>query len=364
MPTNDGLYIGIMSGTSLDGVDVALVEAGHSGIRLVATHSHPLPATLRDSVLALCQSGNNELERAGILHLELGKLFAAGVQSLLDKTGTDAGRILAVGSHGQTIRHLPALGFTVQLGSADVIATTTGIPVVADFRNHDMVLGGQGAPLVPEFHRRLFAKAGERRVVVNIGGMANVSLLDGDTLEGGFDTGPGNVLMNHWAHVRFGQEFDIDGKIAASGKIIPRLLDRWLADGFFQTTGPKSTGREKFNATWLEQHLTGAEAATDVMATLAELTALSIATAIKNFSPRSAFCCGGGAHNTTLLKRLGELLPDARVSSTATLGWDPDWIEAACFAWLAWARLNKLPSTSPVVTGAIRAAVTGAIYHP
>lgn len=364
MPNNDGLYIGIMSGTSLDGIDVALVDIVQQKIRLVSTHAHPLASNLREQILELCRTGNNEIERMGALHLQLGSTFAKAVNALLQKNNLKPENIVAIGSHGQTIRHLPQLGFTLQIGSADVITAHTGIPVVTDFRNHDMVLGGQGAPLVPTFHQHIFAKEEERRAIVNIGGMANISLLNGTSLLGGFDTGPGNVLMNYWAHAKYDMDFDIDGRLAASGRLSSNLLERMLADEFFHLSGPKSTGREKFNPTWLTHHLNGDEPPADVMATLLELTALSIASACSSFNPTTVLLCGGGAHNKTLLKRLRFHLPLVQVDTTATMGWHPDWIEAACFGWMAWARMSQVPITAPCVTGASRAAISGAIYLP
>lgn len=360
----DGLFIGLMSGTSLDAVDVALLNISAQQTQLVATYTHTLPDTLRNDILTLCQAGDDEINRAGQLHLALGQLFADAVLALLQQEHLDPNDIVAIGSHGQTIRHRPDLGFSVQLGSGDMIATQTGIATVCDFRNHDMVLGGQGAPLVPVFHRAIFAQDTQRRAIVNIGGMANASLLDDVTLVAGFDTGPGNVLLNHWAQQHLNTPFDQDGAFAASGTVIDSLLKRFFKDSFFAKKGPKSTGRELFNAEWLKAQLSGNEKPEDVQATLSELTAVSIASGVKDFAPTEVFVCGGGAHNHFLLKRLAHHLPNSGVDTTAALGWHPDWIEAACFAWLAWARLNGLPSTSPQVTGAKREAVSGAVYLP
>lgn len=364
MAQRDGLYIGLMSGTSLDAIDAALVDISADDMRLIASHEQPLDDATRDDILALCQPGNDEINRAGQLHIRLGKLFAAAVNTLLQQKGISPDKVQAIGSHGQTVRHHPDLGFSLQLGSADIIATGTGITTVADFRNHDMALGGQGAPLVPTFHQALFAKADEKRAIVNIGGMANVSLLDGETLIGGFDTGPGNVLLNLWAQRHINAPYDKKGSFARSGRLLDKLLDQLLADGFFQQTGPKSTGREHFNAAWLDSYLQGNERPEDVQTTLAELTARSIAAPLADFAADKVYACGGGSKNDFLLERLAAKLPQASIDTTDSLGWPADWIEAACFAWLAWSRLNRLPVTAPCVTGASRAAISGAVYLP
>lgn len=364
MSTQDGLYIGIMSGTSLDAIDVALIAMQGEQPSLVASHEHPLTDTLRQDILALCQPGEEEIRRAGLLHLALGHVFAEAVLRLMTQQRLAAEQIVAIGSHGQTVRHHPELGFSLQLGSADVIATRTGITTVTDFRNHDMVLGGQGAPLVPTFHQTLFGKTGEKCALVNIGGMANVSLLDGQQLIAGFDTGPGNVLLNLWAERHTGKPYDESGRFAASGKLAPELLTRLLEDDFFQVQGPKSTGRERFNADWLSDRLSGSEIPADVQATLTELTAVSIARSLIGFAPAAVYLCGGGSKNDFLRERLARHLPNARIDTTDALGWPADWIEAACFAWLAWARCNRVAATSPCVTGASRAAISGAVYLP
>lgn len=364
MPTIDGLYVGIMSGTSLDAIDVALLAINEGKPRLEATLEYPLAQALREQILSLCQPGDDEIRRAGELHLALGHVFAEATQALLDQQQLDPASIRAIGCHGQTVRHRPDLGFSLQLGSADVIASRTGITTVTDFRNHDMVLGGQGAPLVSVFHQAIFGRKNECRAIVNIGGMANVSMLDGGQLIAGFDTGPGNVLLNYWIQQQTGRLFDDKGSYAASGKLLPDLLERCLKDTFFTQQGPKSTGRERFNAAWLHARLDGKEKPEDVQATLTELTALSIAHSLASFVPDSVHVCGGGSKNAFLLERLAIHLPGVHVGATDDLGWPADWIEAACFAWLAWARLNQVPATSPCVTGASRASISGAVYLP
>lgn len=362
-PDSD-LYVGLMSGTSMDAVDAVLVRIANDHTRLLETHSHELPASLRQRCLALCHSGADEIDRAGPLHRELGQLFARATLSLLEKTGHAAGDIAAIGSHGQTIRHRPAPpGFSVQLGCPDTLATLTGIPVVCDFRNRDMVLGGQGAPLVPRFHQQLFARSGERVALVNIGGMANVTLLDGERITAGFDTGPGNALLNHWSERHTGEPLDRDGRWAREGEVDTALLEWMLEDPYFQAAPPKSTGREHFHPDWLERGLRHREPSPGhVQTTLTELTARTIADALSEFAPARVLVCGGGAHNGFLMQRLTALMAPVPVADTGSAGMHPDWIEAAAFAWLAHARLHGITGNAPAVTGATREAVLGALY--
>ena len=352
-----------MSGTSLDGIDAVLMEFGQQ-ILLHTCHSHPLPAALRQTLLALCQPGDNEIDRAGSAHMALGAEFAEATLALLDKAGVTAQQVVAIGCHGQTIRHRPGHGgFSLQIGSADVLATRTGITVVSDFRNRDMALGGQGAPLVPAFHRALWGHL-EDTAVVNIGGMANLTLLRQGDVVAGFDTGPGNVLMDGWAKRHLHCPFDESGRWAASGRVDERLLARLRADRYFSLPPPKSTGREHFNDDWLLDHLDGNESAVNVQATLLELTAGTLADALQPLQPQQVLVCGGGAHNRALIARLQALLSPAPVSITDHAGMPADWVEAAAFAWLAWARLNRVPGNAVAVTGASRAAVLGACYLP
>lgn len=364
LPTTaaDGLYVGLMSGTSLDAVDAVLLQCGKE-IRLQASHSQPIPSTLRTEILALCQSGENEIDRAGAAHIALGHLFADTTLTLLESAGVAASEIRAIGSHGQTIRHRPGgEGFTVQIGSADVLAVRTGIAVVSDFRNRDMVLGGQGAPLVPTFHQAMWGHQ-PRCAIVNIGGMANITWLDNGEIISGFDTGPGNVLMDHWAQQHRGTPFDRNGAWAASGQVDQKLLDALLDEPYFSLPAPKSTGRELFNAAWLERHR-GEQRAEDIQATLLELTAVTIANALSLFKPSTVLVCGGGAHNQALLGRLQALMNNARVRPTGDAGMPADWVEAAAFAWLAWARLSGITGNAVRVTGASRPAILGALYLP
>lgn len=358
-----------MSGTSVDGIDAALISLPDSGmLTLKATHQHALSPVVRDAIQALMAPGNNEIERAGELDMQLGKLFAEAVQMLLRKSGVLAKDIRAIGSHGQTIRHRPRAThpFTQQLGNPSVIAEQTGITTVADFRARDMAAGGEGAPLVPAFHRWFFHKPGVNRVILNIGGIANITWLPADAQESvlGFDTGPGNTLLDQWIMQNRGERYDSDGKWAASGQVNEPLLARLLADAYFTKTPPKSTGREYFHQAWLEQYLTGKLAAQHLQATLAELTSRSIVRAL-DFLPAKAdeiYICGGGSHNRHLLARLQVQAPNIPIATSAALGLDPDWVEAVAFAWLAQRTLSGQPGNLPSVTGANRAVILGGIY--
>lgn len=364
MTSRKDLYIGLMSGTSLDGVDAVLVRV-EPALDIIATHFAPLPPALREQLLQLCTPGENEIERMGSADRALGECYAHACETLLNQAGIQPHDIAAIGCHGQTIRHCPGNeGFSIQIGSADVLAARTGIAVVNNFRNRDMVLGGQGAPLVPMFHSRAFGHDGQRRAVINIGGMANVTLLHGQMVESGFDTGPGNVLMDSWHNKHHAGNLDRNGDWAASGKVIGSLLATWLEDPYFHQPAPKSTGREHFNLRWLTQALAGDESAEDIQATLAELTAETIAREVNAFGAQAAYVCGGGAHNSHLMTRLRALLSPIPCDSTDALGVSPDWVEACAFAWLAHARLHGIPGNATRVTGASKPAVLGALYLP
>ena len=358
------LYIGLMTGTSVDGIDAVLVRIDDDSVTLLGSHSEPIPDPVRADILALCQPGNGEIDLCGSVSQTLGCLYANACHALLLTCGIAASAIRAIGCHGQTVRHRPGTqGFSLQLVCADTLAVKTGIPVVHNFRNKDMVLGGQGAPLVPPFHRQQFGRSGERLAVINIGGMANASLLEGRTLLGGFDTGPGNVLMDDWIARQGLGPFDRNGDWAASGRVDPGLLSTLLSDPYFSLPPPKSTGREHFNAQWLTSRLPAQTRPADIQATLAELTARSIADALAAFRPDALLICGGGAHNDYLLQRL-HALTDVAVNTTEKAGLHPDWVEAAAFAWLAWARWNEKPGNAPVVTGASREAILGQVTLP
>jgi anhydro-N-acetylmuramic acid kinase len=359
------LYIGVMSGTSLDGFDIVLL-AQDERPRLLATHYIPMPDDLRAELLGLCSSGVDEIARAGIAEQKWVHFAAQGVNALLEKQGILAAEIRAIGSHGQTIRHEPARGFTVQIGNPALLAELTGITVVSDFRRRDIAAGGQGAPLVPAFHEALFDDNKDHRAVLNIGGFSNLSLIEIDKPVSGFDCGPGNVLLDAWIQAQRGESYDRDGAWGASGKADPALLKALLSDQFFQTKGPKSTGREVFNLGWLHHHLFQLPtlAAEDVQATLLELSALSITESLQSAQThtKELLVCGGGAHNKALMDRLAALLPQTKVSSTAAFGVDPDWVEAMAFAWLAHCCLEGVPANRPTVTGAKGLRVLGGIY--
>nr|WP_067296967.1 anhydro-N-acetylmuramic acid kinase [Marinobacterium profundum] len=366
------LYIGLMSGTSLDSVDAVAFEFDASGCAMLASHTEPFPLPLRQQTLALMHPGPDEIERLGRLDLELAELFATAANNLIDQHQLDRQRIRAIGSHGQTVRHRPEAGFTLQIGDPNLIAERTGLCVVADFRRRDMAAGGQGAPLVPAFHDALFRVAGTHRVIVNIGGMANITLLPGNSEQPaiGYDTGPGNVLLDYWIHRHQALSYDRDGAWAATGTVVPELLQGLLQLPFFSAPAPKSTGREQFNPDWLTQRLveTGFDslAPEDIQATLLELTAVTISNEIKQVAATGCevFLCGGGSHNSLLAKRLQALLKPYTLATTASLGLDPDWVEACAFAWLAGCRLESLAGNMPGVTGARGERILGGIYPP
>ncbi|MDO9624196.1 MAG: anhydro-N-acetylmuramic acid kinase [Pseudomonas sp.] len=359
------LYLGVMSGTSLDGLDIALIEQSEK-TTLLATHYLPMPSELRAELLALCAPGPDELARAAVSEQYWVKLAAEGIQVLLKQHAVSAESIRAIGSHGQTIRHEPARGFTIQIGNPALLAELTGISVVSDFRRRDVAAGGQGAPLVPAFHEALFGAKNSCRAVLNVGGFSNLSLLAPGHPARGFDCGPGNVLMDAWIQRLRGDSYDRDGNWAASGRVQPELLATLLSDPFFKTQGPKSTGRELFNLAWLDQHLGGQQhyADADVQATLLELTALSITRALHSAQRETEelLVCGGGAHNRTLMTRLAALLPGCAVNSTQHYGVPADWVEAMAFAWLAHCCIEGIPANRPSVTGASGLRVLGAIY--
>lgn len=359
------LYIGVMSGTSLDGLDIALIEQTPA-IKLIATHYIPMPDSLRTELLGLCASGPDEISRSAIAQQNWVKLAAQGINTLLAQQNLTPDDIRAIGSHGQTIRHEPARGFTVQIGNPALLTELTNITVVSDFRSRDVAAGGQGAPLVPAFHEALFEERAGNRAVLNIGGFSNLSLIEPGKPVAGFDCGPGNVLLDAWIHQQRGDSYDRNGLWAASGKVEPALLKSLLSDPFFVTQGPKSTGREVFNLPWLTQHLAQLPtfAAEDVQATLLELTALTIIESLQGAQndTQEVLVCGGGAHNAALMNRLASLLPKAQVSSTSAYGVDPDWVEAMAFAWLAHCCLEGIAANRPSVTGARGLRILGAIY--
>jgi anhydro-N-acetylmuramic acid kinase len=368
------LYIGLMSGTSIDSIDAALVDLSSTTATLQASHSEAIAQSLRQQIIDLCSPGANEIERMGVLDRQLGLLFARAVQNLLAGAGIDHSAITAIGSHGQTIRHRPAdqkrgqaNAFSCQIGDPNTIAECSKITTVADFRRRDIAAGGQGAPLVPQFHRAAFAKAGAKRAIINIGGMSNISLLTDDCSVSGFDTGPGNVLLDSWIGLHRGESYDSQGAWASSGKVVQAVLTAMLAHPFFALEPPKSTGREDFNLDWLQQLLAALpqQDPADIQACLLELTACSIAQAVDNsdIAVDEVFICGGGAYNTHLMERLAKLLQPRRLASTQYLGIEPEWVEASAFAWLAKQCLQQRPGNDAVVTGATGPRILGGIYH-
>ena len=363
------LFLGLISGTSADGIDAALVRF-QPRTAVVAAQTFPWPAPLRRALLALAQEPDAALspDAFGQLDAEAGEAFAAAALSLLQQAGVGREAVAGIGSHGQTIRHRPDgdFPFSLQLGDPARIAERTGITTVADFRRRDVAAGGQGAPLMPAFHAALFGGATRDRAVLNLGGIANLTLLPGDgAAVRGFDTGPANALLDGWCEATTGQPFDREGALAAAGEVDESLLARLLAEPWFARPAPKSTGREVFHGRWLDARLGECRAAADVQATLVELTAATVAAALLRELPgcTELLVCGGGVHNPVLMRRLAARLPQLAVASTASAGLDPDHVEACGFAWLAAQTLAGLPGNLPSVTGARGPRILGAI-HP
>ena len=361
-------YIGLMSGTSIDNMDAVMVSFNGKNPHVQASHSKPIPATLRQQILTLCQNGTNEIEQLAIAEREVAELSAQVVNELLKRCNEKPSNIKAIGSHGQTIRHLPDLGYTLQIGDPNRIAELTGIAVVADFRRRDIAAGGQGAPLVPAFHRAVFSSKKEHRIIVNIGGMSNISVLPAgsEPQVTGFDTGPGNVLMDYWCQKHKNQPFDRNGDWAGSAQPDPMLLKTMMAEPFFQRPPPKSTGRELFNTEWMHQqlnHFPQLSTAT-IQATLCYLTATTISQAINTHAPETnkVFVCGGGAKNKTLMSVLQSQLNTLPVYSTEQLGIEAGLVEPAAFAWLAQQTMHSHTGNLPAVTGAKGARLLGGIY--
>ena len=409
------LFIGLMSGTSMDAVDAALVAFDGPGstagtiaesttgpaagpttgstaeptarptagpasgstntaattATIVATRSTPIPEDLKRELHALAQDPTAAGLRFWTADARLGALFADAALALLDSAGVDAGDVAAIGSHGQTVYHAPgaAVPCTVQIGDPNVIAERTGITTVADFRRRDVAAGGEGAPLAPAFHRAVFSAPGTERGILNLGGIANLSVLPADpgAPARGFDTGPGNTLLDLWSRRAFGASMDRDGALAERGEVAAPLLAALLDDPYFGREPPKSTGRELFGEAWLDAPLAGHEETGphDVLRTLCELTVETAVGALERFAPgiRELYLCGGGARNPVLVARLAERAAPIRVGTTAALGIDPDWVEAAAFAWLAMRTLAGVAGNAPSVTGAAREVVLGGIYR-
>ena len=361
---SSAFYVGLMSGTSLDGVDAVLADLSGERPRLAAQSHRPFEHGLREELRALDAPGHNELERAALAGNNLACLYAASVAEVLAGAGIAAAEVQAIGCHGQTVRHRPAAGYTIQIGNAALLAELTGIRVATDFRSRDIAAGGQGAPLVPAFHAAVFANPAEDRAVLNLGGIANLSFLPRSGAISGFDSGPGNCLLDDWATRHLGTSFDAGGDWAAGGRLVPELLDRMLREPYFSLAPPKSTRRDLFNEDWLRRMLKGNEDPRAVQATLLELTACSITEALRRHCPGTTrvVVCGGGARNAALLRRLEDQLRPALLETSDGHGIGPTLVEATAFAWLAKQVVAGRPASLPSVTGARGARVLGAIY--
>ena len=364
------LFIGLMSGTSLDGVDGVLIDFASAPLQVLAHQHAPFDTALRSQLLALNQSSPDELHRSALAANALSRLYAQVVQSLLTEGRIQATQVRAIGAHGQTVRHQPGLhdsiGYSLQIQNPSLLAELSGIAVVADWRSRDIAAGGQGAPLVPAFHQAVFGQAGQDLAVLNVGGIANLSVLSAQGDAMGFDCGPGNVLMDLWCQRHTGQAYDDAGRWAASGQVQPDLLARWMQEPFFHRAPPKSTGRDLFHAPWLDGHLAAGPTLPphDVQASLCALTAESIAMEVTKHAPNShrLLVCGGGAYNQCLMDMLQARLPQLAVVSTDTAGLPPSQVEATAFAWLARQTCLGLPGNLPKATGAKGARVLGGIY--
>jgi anhydro-N-acetylmuramic acid kinase len=359
-------YLGLMSGTSLDGIDAAILDFDTASPRQHFARTYPLPVALREQVLGIINAGgHSSIDSIGRLDQAFGKVFADVALTAIQDSGIAHKNIAAIGSHGQTLWHAPdgEDAFTWQIADPNVIAARTGLPVVADLRRKDMAHGGQGAPLASRYHRELFSHL-VPVAVVNLGGIANATVIINDNEISGFDTGPANGLMDAWHEQHFGESIDRDGKWAASGQVIEALLERMLSDPFFSLPAPKSTGREWFNKAWLLRHLQGDENPADIQATLCELTARSVADSLRNHTLKHVVIVGGGARNPHLMQRLAGNLNPIPVSTSDQYGYGPDFIEAGAFAWLAMRRMAGLPGNVPGVTGARCETVLGAIHLP
>ncbi|MDF1589191.1 MAG: anhydro-N-acetylmuramic acid kinase [Gammaproteobacteria bacterium] len=367
-----GLYIGIMSGTSLDGLDVVVIEYSDThSFKLIAAETFPFPNKLDHRLSELISTTNCKLLDLGQLDIELGQVIADCITILLNKNNIAASDINAIGSHGQTLFHSPdsPFPFSMQIGNGNTIAQQTNITTITDFRQRDIAAGGQGAPLVPVFHKELFADGHTDRAIVNIGGISNITLLPANSSSAilGFDSGPGNGLLNAWIQSHRNTPFDKDGIWAASGQCHDALLELLMNEAYFGISIPKSTGRELFNLTWLNNKLAQLDqpvAAADVQATLIQLTVKSIADAMARYASnvKEMYLCGGGTHNTFLISQLRKDLPDLSIQSTQVLGLHPDWVEASAFAWLAYKTLNKQSGNLTSVTGAKQSVILGATY--
>lgn len=363
------IYLGLMSGTSLDGVDVAIVDFEPFPPRVLHCATDPYPPDVREALQLLCRAQTTSLDALYRLDARLGELYAGSVEQALSAAGLEASQVIALGCHGQTLRHSPDTDppYTAQIGDPSRLAASSGIDTVADFRRKDLALGGQAAPLAPAFHRYLFHSANENRVVINIGGIANLTWLPAASGEPmiGCDTGPGNTLLNYWIEKHQGLPLDEDGNWARGGRIDDDLLAKMIAgEGYFRAVAPKSTGTEYFSPDWLDRRLPAGSEPRDIQATLVELTAATIADAVSSLPATAGNCyvCGGGAHNGYLLERLRLRLPGSDIQTTDALGMNPDFVEAAAFAWLARERIGLRAGNIPEITRAKRGTLLGGIY--
>lgn len=354
-----------MSGTSLDGIDAVLVDLSQSKPLQIAQYYLPFDDTLKSNLLALHLPAHNELHQAQTIGNQLARMYATAVVPLLAQAKSSNTEVQAIGCHGQTIRHRPEHGYSLQIGNAALLVELTGITVVSDFRSRDIAAGGQGAPLVPAFHDQVLRHPDIHRVIVNIGGISNLTDLPPHASASGFDCGPGNLLMDAWCMQHQGKPYDDSGAWAASGKVLPALLEQMLAEPYFTLPPPKSSGRDLFSISWLQNKLQGDEVAANVQATLLELTCRSIALAIQRHcrGATEIYLCGGGARNQTLHSRLAALLPGSSLKTTNALGVDSDYLEAIAFAWLAQQALQGKPANLPQVTGAKHPCLLGAVYR-
>ena len=361
------LFIGLMAGTSGDGIDAVLADFTGATPRVLAWHYHPYPNEIREQVLDLAAAGDDRLDRVASADQQLAELFAAAALEVMRAGGVEPAQVTAIGSHGQTVRHQAGgpWPYTVQIADPNRIAERTGVTTVADFRRRDMAAGGEGAPLAPAFHRHVFARPQRSRAVLNLGGMANLTLLPAAGAVTGFDTGPGNAVMDSWFERHRQGRYDTGGEWAASGRVLPELLDRLLAHPFFDRPPPKSCGREEFNLEWLMASLPAGGDAGDVQATLSETTARSVARSLHRYLPdcEDLVVCGGGVHNHDLMRRLRGAVGEIAVRPSSDCGVDPDQVEALAFAWLAARALDGLPGNIPAVSGARGERILGAI-HP
>ena len=363
-----GIYLGLISGTSMDAIDAALVDFNVAPLSILATSATPFEPGLKRRISALIdQADQVALDEVGQIDVALGRTFAQAALALMQTAGISAEDITAIGSHGQTLRHRPDLGvpFTWQIGDPNTLAEMTGISVVADFRRRDVAAGGQGAPLLPVFHDQVFRSDDEDRVIANLGGIANITILTQGSSVTGFDTGPANRLLDAWIAQHLGKDFDADGAWAASGQVDDTLLNELLDEPYLRMAPPKSTGRELFNLPWLESKLgLFSRPPRDVQATLQQFTARTLAAALRQYAPgASLYVCGGGAHNLGLLNAIAALIAPNPVASTAALGLDPDYVEASAFAWFAKRTVEGLTSSAGSVTGAKGARILGGVYR-